>query len=160
MKYKDFETILSAERIERYVLACNGDTRKAMTLYRENLRLSQEMFTLISCFEVALRNAVDKTLTDTIGDDWLRNSILPNGMFMPGQFAQTRQIVNKVYHRLLASNAYTHSKLLSEMLHDRPKCRKHSLCIAAIPTHTDSFLMDECRCKGHALRSGPRTAGL
>ena len=115
MKYKDFETILSAERIERYVLACNGDTRKAMTLYRENLRLSQEMFTLISCFEVALRNAVDKTLTDTIGDDWLRNSILPNGMFMPGQFAQTRQIVNKVYHRLLASNAYTHSKLLSEM---------------------------------------------
>ena len=55
MKFKDFKIILSEERTTRYVNACNGNTRKAMTLYRENLHLSQEMFTLISCFEVALR---------------------------------------------------------------------------------------------------------
>ena len=35
----------------RYVNACGGDTRKAMTLYRYNLRLSQEVFTVICCYE-------------------------------------------------------------------------------------------------------------
>lgn len=115
MKYKDLEAILSAERMERYVLACHGDTRKAMALYRENLRLSQEMFTLISCFEVALRNAIDKTLTARFGNDWLRDSILPAGMFAAGQLAQTKRIIEKVYRQLMGNNGYTHSKLLSEM---------------------------------------------
>ena len=49
--------------MERYVTACGGDTRKAMTLYRYNLQVSQEMFTIVSCFEVALRNAIDRKLT-------------------------------------------------------------------------------------------------
>ncbi|MBQ9338787.1 MAG: hypothetical protein IJS13_00465 [Paludibacteraceae bacterium] len=70
MKYSDFEYILSPERIGRYLQACHGDSRKAMTLYRYNLQLSQEMFTVISCFEVALRNAIDRNLTATLGGDW------------------------------------------------------------------------------------------
>jgi hypothetical protein len=115
MKYKDFETILSSERMNRYVQACNGDTRKAMTLYRENLRLSQEMFTLISCFEVALRNAIDNLLSSHIGKDWLRDAILPAGIFATRQFAQTKQIVSNVYHRLSMNHTYSHSKLLSEL---------------------------------------------
>lgn len=44
MEYLEFEQILSAKRIQRYKDAANGDTRKAMALYRYNLRLSQEMF--------------------------------------------------------------------------------------------------------------------
>ncbi len=40
--------------MERYLTACEGDTHKAMTLYRYNLQISQEMFTIVSCFEVAL----------------------------------------------------------------------------------------------------------
>ncbi len=43
--------------MQRYKDAAKGDTRKAMALYRYNLRLSQEMFTIVNCFEVALRNA-------------------------------------------------------------------------------------------------------
>ena len=50
MKYADFEKIMSPQRMERYVTACGGDTRKAMTLYRYNLQISQEMFTIVSCF--------------------------------------------------------------------------------------------------------------
>ena len=60
--------------MERYLTACGGDTRKAMTLYRYNLQISQEMLTIVSCFEVALRNAIDRKLTDNLGDDWLRDS--------------------------------------------------------------------------------------
>ena len=34
MKYADFEKIMSPQRMERYLTACGGDTRKAMTLYQ------------------------------------------------------------------------------------------------------------------------------
>ena len=61
MKYAKFESILSAARMNRYLVASNGNTRKAMTLYRLNLKLSQEFFTVISCFEIALRNKIEKT---------------------------------------------------------------------------------------------------
>ena len=49
MKYSDFEAIITHPRMGRYLVASGGDTRKAMTLYRKNLRLSQELFTVISC---------------------------------------------------------------------------------------------------------------
>lgn len=68
MKYSDFENIMSSQRMERYLSACKGDTRKAMTLYRYNLLISQKMFTIVSCFEVALRNAIDRKLTENLGD--------------------------------------------------------------------------------------------
>lgn len=62
MRFNNFEQALSPERLQRYLDACNNDTRKAMTLYRYNLRLSQEMFTILSCFEITLRNAIDRRL--------------------------------------------------------------------------------------------------
>ena len=51
MEYLDFERILSAKRMQRYKDAANGDTRKAMALYRYNLRLSQEMFTILAALK-------------------------------------------------------------------------------------------------------------
>lgn len=41
MKYKEFERIVSQKRMNRYVQACGGNTRKAMILYRYNIELSQ-----------------------------------------------------------------------------------------------------------------------
>ena len=69
MEYLEFERVLSAKRMQRYKDAANGDTRKAMALYRYNLRLSQEMFTIVSCFEVALRNAIDSLLVPSLGEN-------------------------------------------------------------------------------------------
>jgi len=50
-----------------------------MTLYRYNVKLSQEMFAVISCFEVALRNAIDRQMKPLYGDEWLRDFVLPGG---------------------------------------------------------------------------------
>jgi hypothetical protein len=55
--YSDFASVMTHARMNRYLLACSSNTRKTMTLYRKNLQLTQELFTVISCFEVALRNA-------------------------------------------------------------------------------------------------------
>ncbi len=115
MRFSEFEKLMSSKRMKRYLDACGGKTRKAMTLYRYNLRLSQDMFTIISCFEVALRNAIDEVLTQELGADWLRDSILPGGVFYNPKFGDTAKIIRKAYQGLLRRNAYSHSKLLAEM---------------------------------------------
>ena len=81
MRYSDFASVMTNARMNRYLLACGGNSRKAMTLYRKNLQLSQELFTVISCFEVALRNAIDTTVTTAFGNDWLRDGAVAGGIF-------------------------------------------------------------------------------
>lgn len=49
MKFKDFEEIISVDRMKRYVNSCGGNEQKGMTLYRYNLTLSSEMLKR-SCF--------------------------------------------------------------------------------------------------------------
>ena len=113
MKYKQFEETISASRMSRYLRGCNRDTRKAMRLYRENLRLSQQMFTIVSCFEISLRNAIDKELTKKFGDEWLRDFVLSGGIFDNSKFDRTNKIILKAYKGL--SSNYTHFKLIAEM---------------------------------------------
>ncbi len=60
MKYCEFEDIMSIARMSRYKTATSSNTRKAMTLYRLNLRLCQELFAIIWCIEVALRNSINR----------------------------------------------------------------------------------------------------
>lgn len=116
MKFNDFESALSTQRLQRYIDACNGDSRKAMTLYRYNLRLSQEMFTLVSCFEVTLRNAIDKHLTLSLGADWLKDSFQSGGIFDTPRLMRTSNIIRGGYNRLREEGKpYTHAGLLSEM---------------------------------------------
>lgn len=86
-----------------------------MTLYRLNLNLSQEVFTLLSCFEVALRNAIDRQLTELFGSDWLRDAILPGGIFDIQSCRDSANIIRKAYNRLERKGEYSHYKLLAEM---------------------------------------------
>lgn len=116
MKFSEFEHILSSKRMRKYVDACNGKTRKAMTLYRLNLKLSQEIFTIVSCFEVALRNAIDRELVKVWGNDWLRDFIQPTGAFYGNKKVEKSRVnIEKAYRDLMRAGAYSHSKLLAEM---------------------------------------------
>ena len=116
MRYNEFEDTISPERMQRYLVACGNDTRRAMTLYRYNLKLSQEMFTLISCFEVSLRNRINRVMVGQFGNDRLRDFILPGGRFdTDPRVDGTRKIIKKAYEGLIRSNNYTHTKLLAEM---------------------------------------------
>ncbi len=116
MKFQYFEDAFSADRMGKYVSACNGDTRRAMMLYRCNLRLSQEMFTLVSCFEVTLRNRIDRQLQARLGGDWLRDAVLPGGVFYSdARVDKTRKIIDNAYRELVRKQSYSHSQLLSKM---------------------------------------------
>lgn len=112
MQYGDFERVISSARMSRYLLACNGNTRKAMTLYRKNLQLTQELFTVVSCFEVALRNAIDTQMTLVLGTDWLRDAASAGGIFDTRQCRQTRDNINDAIGKL---RVYSHQKLVAEL---------------------------------------------
>jgi len=73
------------------------------------------MFTIVSCFEVALRNAIDSLLVPTLGRDWLKDSVQDDGMFSNGRMNETRKIIEKAYNRLNRQGIYSHSKLIAEM---------------------------------------------
>ncbi|PLK42082.1 Abi family protein [Emticicia sp. TH156] len=113
MRFKEFEQIMSVARMNRYKLACNNDTKKAMTLYRLNLKLSQELFTIISCFEIALRNSIDKHYTATMGNEWLRKEASSGGRFNSSNTFRTATIIREAVRKL--GTKYTHNKLVAEM---------------------------------------------
>ena len=113
MIYADFERIMSAPRMNRYLIACEHNSRKAMVLYRKNLHLSQELFTIFSCFEVALRNSINRYYTSLFGNDWLRDSISIGGIFNNTNCRRAKEVIDKTLTKL--SNNYTNTKLLAEM---------------------------------------------
>jgi len=113
MIYSDFETIMTPARMSRYLAACGSNTKKTMTLYRLNLRLSQELFTVISCYEITLRNAIDRYCQNNLGANWLRDGIQAGGIFANIGCALTRSNINDAIAKL--NRSYTHNKLVAEL---------------------------------------------
>jgi hypothetical protein len=112
MRYSDFTSIMTNARMNRYLFACSGNSRKAMTLYRKNLQLSQELFTVTSCFEIALRNAIDAQVTSILGNNWLRDAAAPGGVFDNPRCRLTRDNINDAIRKL---HVYSHYKLVAEL---------------------------------------------
>lgn len=73
------------------------------------------MFAVVGAFEVALRNSIDKVMSDNFGDNWLRDAILPGGIFDIPQCRDHARIIRSAYDKLLKHNCYTHTQLLSKM---------------------------------------------
>ncbi|MDK4679367.1 hypothetical protein QDY71_05465 [Kingella negevensis] len=97
MKFDEFQSLLSVKRIQRYETAMQGNTRKAMILYRYNLQLSQELFILISIFEIILRNKID----GQIGvNDWLCDASLTSGAFDLSNSHKTKRTIQGAYNSL------------------------------------------------------------
>jgi hypothetical protein len=113
MRYSEFANIITNARMSRYLIATGGNSKKAMTLYRKNLQLSQELFTVISCFEIALRNAIDKQLSAVLGDDWLLKSSEVGGVFFTNPHCKkTKQLIIDAIKKQIV---YSHHKVITEL---------------------------------------------
>jgi hypothetical protein len=104
---------MSVARMGRYNNACNNDSGKAIELYRLNLKLSQELYTIISCFEVTLRNAIDVYYTNLYGNDWLKNGATTGGIFDNSSCHRTATIINLRVAKFARN--YSHAKILTDM---------------------------------------------
>lgn len=115
MDFTDFQNIVSSNRLQRYLDACDNDPVKTLKLYQANVRVSLEMFAIVGAFEIAIRNAIDKVMTSNYGSDWLRDAVQPGGFFdVPQCFAHS-QIIHFAYNKLADKKIYTHSHLLAKM---------------------------------------------
>ena len=64
---------------------------------------------------MAVRNAIDRILTERLGENWLRDAVLDGGIFDVPGCRDSAKIIKKAYNRLMRDGSYSHPKLLAEM---------------------------------------------
>jgi hypothetical protein len=110
MKFSEFENALSAPRLGRYLRACSGDTRKALTLYRYNIKLGQSFYGVIGVLEVALRTAINEHFKTSLADaDWIITQA------NDGFLRKYKDAIKKERSRLDLTGSYTNDRLLSSL---------------------------------------------
>ena len=62
--WEAYELHFGAPRLQHYLTACRGDQRQAMELYRWNAAVSAVFWESLAYLEVALRNALDRRMSD------------------------------------------------------------------------------------------------
>jgi len=114
MIYNQFEIAVSTSRLQKYLNACGGDCRKAMKLYKANVRLSQKMFGVMSVFEVVLRNSIDKYYIGIKGNSWLADAIdEATGYLNNVGCEHSLHSVNEIIHNL--GIKYTHDNVIAAL---------------------------------------------
>lgn len=106
MKYSDFEHALSIPRTQRYLLACGGDKVKTMTLYRLNMQLTHELFSVVSVLEISLRNALDREMRRIYGNNWLVDALNPvtGALCVNRSTRESYSIINNAFLKLDQAN--------------------------------------------------------
>lgn len=114
MRYIEFEMLISQQRLNRYKAACNN-TRKTLSLYRANIRMSQAFLAILGIFEVVLRNKIDLHYKSQFSStpEWLLASTAPGGFLTRHGCQNSFNKISRTYSGLGVN--YTHDKLLSEL---------------------------------------------
>jgi hypothetical protein len=111
MKYDFFEKILSKSRLDRYKNAFNGDTKKALLLYKLNIELSKQFYGILNFFEIMLRNAVNEHYSRYFSaNEWISSKL--NADFF---VEHNRNSAMKEKGKLLKMNCYNTDKLVASL---------------------------------------------
>lgn len=113
MKFQTYKRLLSEPRMNRYLIAANYNTRKASHLYRLNLRLAQNLFSIIGYFEICLRNAIDKHYCNTYGENWLTKFGEEGGIFDNDKCHSTYKLIKSAQRKI--GKPSSSSKLLASL---------------------------------------------
>lgn len=117
MDYEHFEQLVSRPRLQRYFDAVQ-DKEKALLLYAYNIQLSQQLFAMISMFEVVLRNKINQCMQTHTGiNNWLHQAIQKGGMFHHADCEYCKNCIIEAIKKLAKrkENATSHDKLLAEL---------------------------------------------
>lgn len=106
-----FNKVFSDKRMERYFTLYPCDEQRAIIHYGCNLQLSEAMYVLLSVFEVTLRNALCRELSQMTGrDDWY--AVFPN---TPGLSNLNRYITQATKQISIRHEQITPSKIVAEL---------------------------------------------
>ena len=113
MNYRQFENAFSAARLSKYKNACGGNTVKALTLYRYNVRLCQKFYGVLSIFEIVLRNAINKHFSSHFNDaDWIYHQLQSGGMLE--RSPQRQDTLNDITN-MVSKGKYTPDKVVASV---------------------------------------------
>jgi hypothetical protein len=111
MPNSQFHTAISQPRFSRYLNACESK-QQALRLYRSNLALSQRLFSVISVFEVILRNSIDRFMISRKGNLWLEEAIGEDGYLNVSPCYRSFHAVQEAIMEL--GSRYTHDRLIAK----------------------------------------------
>ena len=77
--YEKLKDYLSEERLKTYLDFTNNDKEKAIELYDWNIILCESLYSLLSYFEVILRNICNNKLIEKFSENWYLNIKLLQG---------------------------------------------------------------------------------
>ena len=109
---------LSKKRIDKYLNAVNNNFEYAIKLYEINLMLSKEFYTILSFFEIMLRNSINKHYSEKLNDsNWIQknfiNRIIGKNDKEKSILKKSVEQVKKVVKEL--DNNYSKDKLVSRL---------------------------------------------
>ncbi len=106
----EFEKSFSKERMGRYFNQWNDD-EKALLHYQWNIRLSESFYPVLSVYEVALRNSLDRELTRMFGtNEWYNNL-----SSTPGLRDLAKEITRAINHISKRGELITAPKVVAEL---------------------------------------------
>lgn len=151
MDYQKFKEILSKDRTDRYLQVCKNNEVRAVELYKYNIQLSEKMFSLISIFEVALRNRINNVASMIMGGDWIINSVMKDGMYYSKCFEDTFYVIKAGVGRMTGSgkNIYKPSDLVAHL-----ELGFWKYFFAPVNYFAICWKVAECICE--AIKSAPR----
>ncbi len=113
MRYQDYERALSAARLNKYLIASEGDKNKALILYRHNVKLCQKFYGILNVFEIVLRNAINSHYINQLGDpNWIKNQLGPEGIL---ENHPHKQNIQKTIADLNRVGKYTNDRVVSSV---------------------------------------------
>lgn len=113
MTYSQYQAYLSAPRLDKYKIACNNQSRKALSLYRANIRLSQKLYAVIGLFEIVLRNQIDRHFIALKGPQWLEDAVESGGYLDAPDCENSYHSIQEAIHRL--GTKYSHEGLIAAL---------------------------------------------
>lgn len=114
MSKNQFLSAVSAPRFNRYLNACDNNKRKALKLYNLNILLAKNLYAVISVFEVALRNSINRHMSALHGSEWLAEAVQHGGYLDVGAGCEDS------YHAVqeaiqMLGNRYSHDRLIAKL---------------------------------------------
>lgn len=104
-----FEEALSPERFGSYRQWAAGDQELAERLYTYNVQLSAALYGPLHMQEIALRNRIDRRLSQVHGPDWLNERVVLATGYQRDCCAKARQSLHQ------AGKQATHPQIIAEL---------------------------------------------